>query len=466
MKNQRIMSAKEKALELNLDDSVYGTFAEIGAGQEVARNFFQAGGAAGTMAKSMSAYDMKVSDDIYGKSNRYVSENRLKTMILKEYEQLTERLSSERGDTTTFFSFADTVAAKSYKGKGDCHGWMGVRFQHEVNAKPSEIIIHVRMFDRSNLQQQDVLGIVGVNLLYAVYRYLGQRECFIGSLRDNIDSERLQIDMIEIEGPAFEGADERLWSLELVKQRFCESVMFNSEGCVVEGKDALYGKNILVCRGSFRPPTLLNLDMLKTGKEYFKKHLPEDDDTIVILPEISMNKLLERGSVDNEDFLARMKLLTELGHNVLISNYETYGDLNRYLSSCTKKKLAFILGYYNLQEVFNQENYKHKHGGLFEGLGDLLGQRTTLFCYPAMEDNKILRLEDAPLTKSEKGLIDYLENEKHIVNIEGYDEGVLHIWSRVVLEMIQKGRSEWEKMVPDSSVKMVKENKLFDHKSK
>ena len=338
------MSAKrrpdtiQKAFEINLDKGFYGSFAEIGAGQEVARYFFRAGGAAGTIAKSMSAYDMTVSDEIYGKSKRFVSKERVETMLTKEFNQLQGRLEKERGAECSFFAFANTVAAKSFKNKSECHGWLGMNFQHHPKSEINSVILHIRMLDKDNLQQQEALGIMGTNMVYGCYKYSNNRDSFIDSLMDNISRERVVIDFIDIKGPAFIREDPRLWSLELVKRGFSETVMFDSNGAKIRPKDALYKKNILVCRGSYRPPTLFNLEMLKKGMAEFKKAWPkEKSDQFVTLPEISMHKLLERGEVNPEDFLARVELLGSLGHMVLISSFETYGDLSFYLSNCTKK---------------------------------------------------------------------------------------------------------------------------------
>ena len=290
----QILTPKQKALEININDKIYGTFAEIGAGQEVARHFFQAGGAAGTVAKTMSAYDMTFSDIIYGKGDRYVSEERLKQMLEREYELLTERLGAVRPKGTVFFTFANTVAAKSYSGKGECHGWMGVRFQHKCGAKFSQLIVHVRMLDRENVQQQEALGALGVNMIHGCLFCIDDRSHFVNGLMDGLSKDRIVIDMIRAKGPAFPAEfDSRLLNLELVKRGFCHAVMFDENGDVVQSTDSIYKRNILLNRGSFRPPTHVNLDMLKCGFDNFKTTLSDDQkDNILVLPEISMSRLL------------------------------------------------------------------------------------------------------------------------------------------------------------------------------
>jgi hypothetical protein len=463
---ERTLDAAQKAFEINLDNSIYGTFAEIGAGQEVARHFFRAGGAAGTIAKSMSAYDMTVSDDIYGRSGRYVSKERVVTMLDHEYGQLIDRLGKDRGKETRFFVFADTVAAKSFKYNSECHGWMGVRFQHEPEEECSQIVIHVRMEDQVNLQQQEALGILGTNLIHNCFRLRENRVEFVRSLMDNITTDRILIDYISVSGPGFTEQDSRLWPLELVKRGFTEAILFGRDGEVLSTKDIIYKKNVLVSRASYRPPTHFNLDMLAKGQSVFCENLTkEEQESVLILPEISMSKLKERGQVISEDFLARVDLLGSLGQMCLITSFNTYGELSYYLNQYTNERVAFVMGYYNLQEVFNHEKYADKPGGLFGGIGALLGHRTQLFVYPALgEDGKsILKTKDADVTDEIKPLIDYLISIKRIKDIDDYDKDHFAIWSRVVLKMIQNKEDGWEEMVPEVVAKTVKERCLFEY---
>ena len=462
----RILDPTQKAFEINLDDRFYGTFAEIGAGQEVARHFFRAGGAAGTIAKSMSAYDMTVSDDIYGKSGRYVSRQRVETMLKREFEQLVERLDGQRGDSTCFFAFADTVAAKSFKYTADCHGWMGVQFQHDPKSAPSRVLLHVTMLDQANLQQQEALGVIGTNLIYACYKHASNRDEFIASLMHHLSLDRIKVDFIDICGEAFEKSDSRVWSLDLVKRNYCDAVMFNQKGEICAPKDELYKKNIVVCRGSYRPPTLVNIDMLESGTKAFVDSLEkEQKDKVIILPEISMSKLKERGEVNSEDFLARVELLASLGHNVLISSFDTYGDLNYYLSNHTQMRLAFVMGYYNLSEVFNNDKYTEQPGGLFGGLGALLGHRTNIYVYPAKDEknDNILISEKAEVETSLQEMICYLKKHNRIFDLKDFNKEVFHIWSRIVLKMIQNKESGWEDMVPKGVAKTVKDQCLFEY---
>jgi hypothetical protein len=462
---ERNLDPTQKAFEINLNQQIYGCFAEIGAGQEVARYFFRAGGAAGTIAKSMSAYDMAISDEIYGKSDRYVAKERLERMLEREYDQLVQRLDQARGKETCFFVFADTVAAKSFKNTSFGHGWLGVRFQHEPKARPSQIVIHVEMRDQINLQQQEALGILGTNLIHSCFNLTESREAFISALMDSLGKERLSIDFIDINGPAFETTDPRLWLLELVKQAYCGAVMFDQQGHACQPKDILYRKNILISRGSYRPPTLFNIDMLEEGHKKFCEVLPKEErENIIILPEISMNKLKERGEVIAEDFLARVDLLGVLGHHALITSYETYGDLNYFLAQCTKKEIGYAMGFYNLQEVFDEKNYAKNFGGILGSLGALLARNTRLFVYPALNEknNMILSSMEVKRTDNQHLLLKYLREEKLIYDIEDFNQDAFKIWSRVVLRMIQNNEDGWEAMVPEIVAKLVKEKCLFD----
>ncbi len=463
------LGQKQKALEINLNPNIYGTFAEIGAGQEVARHFFRAGGAAGTIAKSISAYDMTMSDAVYGKevSGRYVCEDRLKKMLDTEYDILTTRLTDIRHGETTFFAYADTVSAKSYKGTGENHGWIGIKFQHKPKAKPSQVIIHMSMLDAENIQQQEAIGLLGVNLIYAVYHDVSDRANFVSGLMDGLTTSRMQIDMIRISGEAFQGVDSRLLSLELVKMGLCEAIIFDVDGEVLQASDVLYKKNVLVVRGGYRPPTNLSLDMLECGLKKFKNSLVQSEkDNIIVIPEISMSLLLDRGHVDNEDFLARVDLLSALGQKVLISNSESYSDLNMFFTKYAKKKIAFVMASYNLEEILSPAKYVSTKFGLLGSLGTLLEPNTKLYIYPACDDetNEIKKIESMIISPELKLLMQYLLQNNYVENIEDFNPEVVGIWSRKILKMIQDGTVGWEKFVPPSVAKTVKTKCLFGAK--
>ncbi len=465
------LGQRQKALEINLNSKIYGTFAEIGAGQEVARHFFRAGGAAGTIAKSISAYDMTMSDAIYGreKTGRYVCEERLQKMLDTEYETLVSRLENVRTTETTYFAFANTVSAKSFKGTGENHGWIGVKFQHEPKAEPSQVIMHVSMLDAENIQQQEALGYIGVNLIYAAYYLAQNSEEFIASLMDGLTTSRIKIDMISAKGAAFHGIDSRLLCLELVKSKLCEAVIFDENGNVLQASEVLYKKNVLVVRGGYRPPTNLSLDMLECGLRKFKASLDKSEqENIIVIPEISMSLLLDRGTVDNEDFLARVDLLSALGQKVLISNSESYSDLNMFFTKYAKKKIGFVMASYNLEEILNKSKYDGNRCGLglVGSIGRLLEPNTRLYIYPARdeENSEIQTIESIQVSDDMTFLLMYLKENHLIEDIEDYNPEVISIWSRRVLKMIQDGTEGWEKFVPASVAKTVKKKCLFGAK--
>jgi len=471
MEVNRVLNPKQKALQVNLDKRIYGSFSEIGAGQEVARFFFQAGGAAGTIAKSMSAYDMVMSDEIYGKEKdgRYVSEPRLVKMLSHEYEILVSRLSEKRGKETCFFSFADTVAAKSFKGTTHNHGWIGLQFQHAPGAPVSQLSLHITMHDNQNVLQQQAIGVFGVNLIHACFYLLKNTDEFVNALMDNLTTERIKIDTIRVQGPAFSHMNERLLCLELVKKNYTEAVLFDADGAVLQPMDAFYKKNILVLRGSFRPPTLVNLDMMESGLKIFQKNLPTNEQNdILVVGEMSMNKLRERGGdVDNQDFLSRVDLLGALGKQVLITNSESFHSLSGYLHSITNKSIGFVVGVHNLEEILTEKTYSCENDqcNIFTGLGEMFGTRGTLYVYPALKEKstEVIGAKDIKLEEKALGILEYLMSRKLVQDVPEYNKNVFNIWSRTVLEMIENCEEGWEKMVPDLVAKEVKKRQLFGH---
>lgn len=463
---------KQKALNINLDDTVYGTFAEIGAGQEVARYFFQVGGASGTIAKTMSAYDMVFSDAIYGKepSGRYVCESRLNKMLQREFSLLIKRLEGKRSLKTKFFAFANTVAASGHLNNKEGHGWIGVRFQHGPKEPCSDVIIHIRLLDKRNLLQQQTLGIIGVNLLHcSFYLHNSEEDQFVEGLIEELGPERIEIDMIKVVGPAFSKMDNRILALQLVKKGVTNAVMFDQDGSVLQPSDILYKKNILALRGSFRPPTLVNMDMLTEGLEEFKKEPGVQNDRIVTLCEITINNLQASaegsGSFNEKDFLARVDLLGALGQKVLISNYQDYYKLAQYFGRYTQRKMGIILGIFNLKEVFDPKSYPDLEGGILEALGKLFKFPLRMYVYPSKttDGNGYLTCANLPMEAPLGLIFGYFLQQKKIIDFEKFDSEILHIFSRRVLKMIQKGDSGWEKMVPKTVAKTVIEKKLFGH---
>ena len=465
---REIPGTEQKALQINLDPNKYGTFAEIGAGQEVARWFFHVGGASGTIAKTISAYDMIVSDAIYGPSERYVSRQRLQSMLDHEYALLLERLTAKRGDTTKFFAFANTVAARSYSRHDEPNGWMGVRFQTAPKAEPSEIIIHVRMLDKENVQEQESLGIIGVNLIYAACCYHTDPETVIASIMDNLSRDRIEVDMIKFAGATFKDLDNRLMALQLVTQGLTDSAMFTANGEVVQAAEVLYKKPILVERGSFRPVTKVTIDMLNCAQAQFVQEPQAQGEEIIVLMEMTLRNLTSDGGViDHKDFLDRVDLLGSLGKTVLISNYARYFRLSSYLSRYTKKMIGIAMGVPSLREIFEEKYYTDLEGGILEAVGRLFKNDLRLYVYPAQDPatGSIITAGNLRVAPHLRHLYSYLLENHFIQNIEDYNEAFLPIFSREVLAKIRAGDSGWEIMVPPQVAHIIKQRTLFGYRS-
>lgn len=459
-----------KALEINLDNCKYGTIVEIGAGQEVARNFFRAGGAAGTIAKTMSAYDMQVSDDIYGaeETKRYVSRSRLMKMLDKEYTGLTELLKATRPKNTTFFSYAATVTAKSYLQKNECHGWIGIRLQLYPNATPSDIILHVRMLDNDGSSQQEALGVVGVNLIHAAFNFYSKPKKIIESLVDELDPGRIEIDMINFSGPYFEETENRLMNLHLVHHNLTHAIMFSPDGKVQVPSELLYKKNILVIRGSFTPLTKVHLDMTHCGQKHFDHIENIDLDKSLTLAEITMASLTVGDQINDADFLARVDMLNTQGYTVMISNYLRYFRLREYFRRYTKLQIGMILGISNLDLIFTEDYYEGLEGGILEAFSKLFPDNTRLYIYPAMssdKEKKLVTVNNFNPPKNLQYLYKHILENGFLVGLDNFDESLLSINPTAVLANIKKGRGDWEADVPESIADMIISNKLLGYAS-
>lgn len=454
----------EKALQVNLNPKIYGTIAEIGAGQEVARNFFVAGAAAGTIAKTMSAYDMKFSDAIYGteKNGRYVSYSRVNKMLDREYGLVLERLEDNRPENTTYFSFADTVAAKGFKSARDCHGWLGIKFQTEPLGKPNKIVLHVRLRENSNVLQQQTLGQLGINLIYAAFYYSQSPEKAIDSLLDNLSTDRIEIDMIEFSGPQFQRVDNRLMAVYLVRSGLTHSVFFTSNGNPVQGSDLLYGKNILSLRGSFRPFTIVHEDIIRCSKEAFLANNTFNEDEIVILPELSMSHLLTFGDLDVADFLGRVDTLCKMGFSVQISDFARFHELKCHLAQFTKERISISLGIKNIVEVFSESTYSDLAGGIIEGLGNLFSSGTNLYVYPKLlKDGIIKRVDEMDFNDEIKFLFQHFMQNKRLISLTNFDTKIIDVFTRDIREEMKNHDNSWKKKVPKVVYKLITEKGLF-----
>jgi hypothetical protein len=463
-----------KALAVNLDPRRYGTFAEIGAGQEVVRWFFRAGGAAGTIAKSMSAYDMAVSDAIYGRAERYVCRQRLEAMLDHEHQLNIGRLSEARGSTTAFFAFADTVSARNYKGTNECHGWMGVRFQSRPRDQDSQIIIHVRMLDSENPLQQEALGIVGVNLLYGAFFLYADPEQLIESLLDGLTTERIAVDMIEFSGIEFRQVDNRLMSMKLVQVGLSGAAMFDPAGTVLQPSEVLYKKNVLVERGSFRPVCHVNIDMLHCAHDNFARDLRSDaagaahpEVEVVELMELTMRNLVEEGGqVDRADFLARADMLAASGKTVLISDYFEYYRLAAYLAQHSKGKIAITMGAASLRDLFEEKYYLKLEGGILESFGRLFKNDLRLYIYPLLDPQTgtLVTVDSLAVAPRLRKLYGYLVDNGFIKQLENVNPACLKIFSRDALRKIRGGDPSWEEMVPVEVAEIIKRRRFLGYR--
>ncbi len=463
MPEPRPLSTLEKALEINLDPARYGTFAEIGAGQEVVRWFFQAGGAAGTISKSISAYDMQVSDAIYGDCERYVSRQRLEAMLACEQALNRERLAEQRGTKAGFFTFADTVSARNYHGTNECHAWMGVRYQHRPGADDSTIIIHVRMLDDTNAAQQEAIGIVGVNLVYGAFRFFEQPERLLATLSDGLSNSRIEVDMVDVAGPAFDGADNRILTLRLVELGLTGAAMFDANGKVLQPSEALRKKSLLVQRGRFRPITHVNIDLLECARQKFEAISGDEAKDLLPIMEISMHNLMDESDMCLEDFLARAEVVSTTGCTVMISDFQQYHRLAAYLFRYTHRPIGLAMGLHALRNLFEARYYDDLEGGLLEGFGRLFKDQLRLFIYPVKNGSGVENVDQLEFEPALQHLFDYLEARGSIVPLDNATTDYLDIHSPDVLRLIAEGSERWCSMVPKCVAGKIREQRLFGY---
>ena len=456
----------QKALRINLDPRWYGTIAEIGAGQEVVRWFFRVGGAAGTVAKSISAYDMAVSDAVYGKADRYVSTGGCKACSTRSSSSTSSGSDDERGDANCFFAFADTVVARSFRGGNECHGWMGVKFQAQPHDEPSQIVMHVRMLDVEAWLQQEALGIVGVNLLYGAFFHHHEPDKLIESLLDRLTTGRIEIDMIQFRGIEFRGVDNRLMALKLVQVGLSGVAMFGPDREVLQPSEVLRKKAVLVERGSFRPPTHVNLDMLATAKAKFEQDPAVAGKPILQLTEITMRNLLAGGQdVDRRDFLARAELLAACGETVLITDYFDYYRLAAYIGERTSERIGIVMGVPSLIDLFDEKNHAQLPGGILESFGRLFKNGLKLYVYPHRPnpDDELRTVDSIKVQPELQPLYDYLHGRGSFVDLDNFRPEYLPIFSRDVLRRIAAQDDSWETMVPAEVAELIKRRAFFGY---
>jgi hypothetical protein len=456
----------DKALALNLDPATYGGFAEIGGGQEVARWFFSVGSAATGIAKTISAYDMAVSDSLYGPSQRYVSRQRLEAMLEHEFAQLLEQLGPRRGDTTAFFAFADTVATRGYGRRENGRGWMGVRFQARPRALPSEIVLHVHLLDESAEHQREALGILGVNLLHGAFYEREPAERVIGSLLEGLSRARIEIDMVRFSGPEFPGIDNRLMALQLVEQGLTDAAMFTATGEVVQPSEVLHRKPILVERGSFRPATKLTVDLLQRARKLFVKEPDVAGEQPVVLAEMTLRSLSDSSGAGHDDFLARADVLGALGLDVLISRFEPYYQVAEYLTRYTDRSIGVAVGVPGVRQIADEHYYTDLPGGVLESVGRLFKRSVKMYVYPTRDpqSGQVRSVEDVPLAPPWPHLRALLIESGRVEPIREYDPTYLAISTPDVRRRIEVGDPSWEAMVPPVVADMIKSKGLFGHR--
>lgn len=466
---EQIPSIKDKALRINLNENIYGTFAEIGAGQETVRHFFRSGGSSGTIAKAMSAYDKDFSDAIYGAEadGRYVTESRLKKMLAHEVELIEKRLNRDKHPGKLFFSYANTVAtidfAKQFKG----HGWVGIKYQLEPDEDYNEIIIHIRFKETDARLQQETLGILGVNLIYGAFYKYNDPKKLLRYLYDHLDKDQLEIDTINFSGPRFADVDNRLMSLQLVKNGMTDAVMFNPEGHNILPAAVLYKKNILALRGSFRPVTKVNMDMYKKSLAMFLEENKVDKDNTLVVFEITLSNLRSDGEIDERDFMDRAELLCSLGQTVMISNFQEYYKVVEYFSNYTKARMGLAMGVNNLVDIFDEKYYRHLSGGILEAFGKLFYRDLKVFLYPMLDDDgTVINSENLKVHPRMKELYKFFKFNGKVIDIDDFDRDTLKIFSREVLKMISKGQPGWEDMLPEGIATLIKKHHLFGYDPK
>lgn len=464
------LSTQEKALQINLDERKYGTIVEIGAGQEVARQFFRAGAAAGTIAKTMSAYDMQFSDAIYGvePNRRYVSRARLLAMLEREFDQVIERVKEHRPKSSTFFAYAATVAAKSFNRNNECHAWCGIRLQLYPEAAPSDILVHVRMLDNDANSQQEALGVLGVNLIHSAYFLFDKPRKLIDTLTEGLAPDRLEIDSIEFFGPYFEEQDNRLLNLHLIRAWKTRAIMFNPEGNVCVPAELLYKKNVLVTRGNFKPFTLLNEDMMEQGMKEFSQLSGVNENNTIRLAEITLNQLTsENEQVNDRDFLERVDQLSAMGYHVMISDYVRYFRLRAYFRQFTQKQIGIVMGMDALRQIFDTDFYRGVEGGILEGFGKLFPDNTIVYAYPELDaKGEEITCRNIQLPENLQFLYQHLLHNHFIRHINDSNGELFSIKAREVLADIQENHNQWENKVPEPIAKLIREKRLFGYNSR
>lgn len=459
-------TTQEKALKINLTENIYGCFAEIGAGQEVAANFFKAGASSGTIAYTQSAYDMKVSDGMYGRTKRYVSEERLKMMLYTEFETLNFRLPEKKKESR-FFAFCNTVESLNYQKSNQGHGWIGLRFQLKEEEEPNDIILHVRLHDKTNIEQHRAIGILGVNLIHAAYFTNDHLTEFLDDLMQGLTRDRMEVDMLRVTGPSFKDFDNRMAALQLVKKGITDATLFDANGNTLQPSDELYKRNILLFRGRFRPLTKVHEDIIENAKRQFIQEKNVREDNLSVIFELTIKGLTYEHGVSIEDFMDRASLLNSLGYTVMVSNFYRHYRMVDYLSSVNRNEwIGLAINVFNLETIFKESQYTDLPGGLFQGIGTGFSKNVQLLVYPGLNaQNQLITLDKVTVEEPFRHLLHYFQDVKKLTAIQNYNEEILPIYTSDILEKIKIGDTGWEEDVPSGVAKAIKSLNLFGYKS-
>jgi len=386
MPSAQKLDTHHKALTLNLDPSTFGSFAEIGAGQEVARWFLLVGGASGTVAKSISAYDKEVSDDLYGSGSRYVSKGRLEAMLDREWAQLLTQLSKTRGQQTRFFCFVDTVSARNFAGTNDAHGWIGLRFQSQPGGPPNDVLLHVNMRDASNVLQQQAIGILGVNVIYAAFYEVHTQESFLAGLSQDVVAERVEIDYVDLRGPAFESWDRRALLVHLVRAGLAEAVFFSSRGSTVPPTEVLYKKAVVLAPGYFGHTdsvhSQVHLRLLASAIQELQDELRETKAVTVGFFCLTVAPFTpNEPAPEIPDLLRRIDALLVAGGDVLLFRRPELYHMTALVNRHTSAPVRFVAGLSLVIRAF-EDVYGNLEGRRLEALARLFAQNVRIYVYP------------------------------------------------------------------------------------
>lgn len=451
-----LAATQEKAFRINMDKRIYGTFAEIGAGQETANWFFRSSGAAGTVAKTISAYDMTVSDTLYGPVRRYVSQERLEQMMDYEYTQLINRLGEKRGADTCFFSFCNTVKCKGYKDNGPWSAWIGVRFQLRPEAPPSDFVMHVRLLVPDHDIQMRVLGILGVNLLHAIYYNREHMDEFVNSVSENLDRSMYEIDFMRFSGNGFSMFDNRLLALELVRNGISEATLFCPDGSVIPPADFLYKRPIVLMRGSFLPICNIHMEMMDSVRVKFTESLtPAQQEKVVDICEISLSNLLRGNDVDLLDFIDRVDALAALGKTVMVTNITHFHRISTLLNQYTNEPVAIALSIGLLNELF-KEKWADIPGGILASIGLCFVNKTKFYVTPWINRKTGEYVTAGTYIAPEKYqyLYKHLLDNGDIISVPYFNQKLLFRTPRDIVRLINDGDDSWKEYVPEEAYRM------------